>query len=80
MKSIFILTRCCILVLFISGCSATVEPFVYEQSNELKPGPGVLTGEQGTYTIYGNTRAKGKQQQSEDEDLPEAAEAIPSGP
>ena len=39
--------------LWVAGCATPPEPFEYEKSNELKPGPGIFTGEQGTYTIYG---------------------------
>lgn len=37
----------------LAGCATPPEPFQYEQSNELKPGPGIFTGEDGVYTIYG---------------------------
>jgi hypothetical protein len=39
--------------LLIGACASSPEPFDYQQSNELKPGPGLLTGEEGVYTIYG---------------------------
>jgi hypothetical protein len=35
------------------GCATSPEPFEYQQSNELKPGPGIFTGKEGVYTIYG---------------------------
>lgn len=35
------------------ACATPPEPFEYEPSNELKPGPGIFTGEEGVYTIYG---------------------------
>lgn len=41
------------LSLLLSACASSPEPFEYQQSNELKPGPGLLTGEEGVYTIYG---------------------------
>ena len=37
----------------LAGCATPPEPFEYQQSNELKPGPGIFTGEEGVYTIYG---------------------------
>lgn len=36
-----------------AGCATPPEPFEYQQSNELKPGPGIFTGKDGVYTIYG---------------------------
>jgi len=40
-------------VWLLAGCATPPEPFEYQQSNELKPGPGIFTGEEGVYTIYG---------------------------
>jgi len=42
------------LFLLIAACATPPEPFEYQQSNELKPGPGILTGEEGVFTIYGD--------------------------
>ncbi len=36
----------------ISAC-ASARPFVYETDRELKPGPGLFSGEDGVFTIYG---------------------------
>ncbi len=38
--------------LLVLGACAHSEPFAYESYNEVKPGPGVFTGEKGTWTIY----------------------------
>jgi hypothetical protein len=35
------------------GCATPPEPFHYQPDNELKPGPGLFTGKEGAYTIYG---------------------------
>ena len=40
-------------VWLLVGCATPPEPFKYQQNNELKPGPGIITGEEGVYTIYG---------------------------
>ena len=42
-----------VAVWLMAGCATPPEPFEYQQSNELKPGPGIFTGEEGVYTIYG---------------------------
>jgi len=34
------------------GCAVTPEPFEYQPDNELKNGPGLLSGEDGVFTIY----------------------------
>jgi hypothetical protein len=42
-----------VLGLLFAGCATPPEPFDYQKSNELKPGPGIFTGDEGSYTIYG---------------------------
>jgi hypothetical protein len=56
-------------LLLLAACASSPEPFEYEQNNELKPGPGLLTGEEGVYTIYGPPPVKEKEPVSE-EDVP----------
>ena len=34
------------------GCAVTPEPFEYQPDNEFKKGPGLLSGEDGVFTIY----------------------------
>ena len=41
----------------LAGCATPPEPFHYQSDNELKPGPGIVTGEEGVYTIYGRPPA-----------------------
>ena len=42
--------------LLVLGACAHSEPFAYESYNEVKPGPGVFTGEKGTWMIYRQER------------------------
>ena len=42
--------------LLLAACATPPEPFEYKQSNDLKPGPGIFTGEKGVYTIYGRPK------------------------
>ncbi len=60
------------VLLLLTACASSPEPFEYQQNNELKPGPGLLTGEEGVYTIYGPPPAKEKE--------PETAEEAPAKP
>jgi len=67
-----LMKRCIVLAglaifLFLAGCASSPEPFEYEQNNELKPGPGLLTGEEGVYTIYGPPPVEEKQSTTEEE-------------
>ena len=39
------------LIFGMSACSAPPEPFEYQPENELKPGPGLFSGEKGEFTI-----------------------------
>ena len=41
-----------ILLIVLSGCAVSPEPFEYRADNELKPGPGLFSGENGVFTIY----------------------------
>lgn len=41
------------VLLLLTACASSPEPFDYQKSNELKPGPGIFTGDEGSYTIYG---------------------------
>lgn len=61
-----IMKRCIVLAglavaLLLAACASSTEPFEYQQNNELKPGPGLLTGEEGVYTIYGPPPGEEKQ-------------------
>lgn len=52
----------------LAGCAAPPEPFHYQPDNELKPGPGLFTGEEGVYTIYGKPPAVQDQLDSSGDD------------
>jgi hypothetical protein len=43
------------LAFVIGACATAPEPFEYHPENELKPGPGLLSGEDGVFTIYGRS-------------------------
>lgn len=47
------------LFLALGACAMGSEPFEYTSDNELKPGPGILTGEDGVFTIYGEPKSMG---------------------
>jgi hypothetical protein len=55
------------LFLLIAACATPPEPFEYQQNNELKPGPGILTGEEGVFTIYGAPPKPAGESSGEDE-------------
>jgi hypothetical protein len=39
--------------LFPWACTHAPKPFAYETNRELKPGPGLFSGEDGVFTIHG---------------------------
>ena len=41
-----------IALISLGGCSTSPEPFEYQSNRELKKGPGVVSGEDGVFTIY----------------------------
>jgi hypothetical protein len=70
-----IMKRCIVLAglavsVILAGCASSPAPFEYEQNNELKPGPGLLTGEEGVYTIYGEPGPAKKEEPVPDEEVP----------
>ena len=40
------------LAFVFAGCTTTPEPYEYEDERELKKGPGLFSGEKGTFDIY----------------------------
>lgn len=62
-------------LLVVTACASSPEPFEYEQNNELKPGPGLLTGEEGVYTIYGEPAPVKKEKQTSEEAAPAKTDA-----
>ena len=49
MKSTCLIGMICLMI-GLAGCAA--EPFKFKPDNELKPGPGVFSGEEGEFTIF----------------------------
>ena len=45
------------LVLALGACATPPKPFVYRSENDLKSGPGLFSGEDGRFTIYGEPDA-----------------------
>ena len=47
---------CCVILIFLlslcAGCASSIQPYAYEPDHELKKGPGLFSGEPGTFTIY----------------------------
>lgn len=41
--------------LLVTACASSPEPYEYRSENENKSGPGVLSGEDGVFTIYSGT-------------------------
>ena len=50
------------LVLGLAACAVSPEPYEYEPDNELKPGPGLFSGEEGKFTIFRIPEEKGQRQ------------------
>jgi hypothetical protein len=45
------------LCLVLGACATPPEPYEYRSSNDIKPGPGLFSGEDGRFTLYGNPEA-----------------------
>ena len=53
------------LIFGMAACSASPEPFDYQPDNELKPGPGLFSGEKGGFIIF-----RSPEMTDPEEDLP----------
>ena len=47
-----------VALFLLIGCATPPQPFEYQPDNELKPGPGIFTGEEGAFSIYGRPLAE----------------------
>jgi len=54
MKWIFLMTAVALIVI-LSGCASSPQPFVYHDDRDEKPGPGLFSGEQGGFVVYGES-------------------------
>ncbi len=50
---------------FLSGCGG--KEFVYQPDHELKPGPGLFSGEDGEFTLIGTPEKQGQGEQKKQE-------------
>ena len=57
-KTKWLLAGLLVLAIAIGGCASTPEPFDYQQENELKPGPGLFSGDDGVFTLFEHRRTK----------------------
>lgn len=51
-----------IIGLTLYGCGG--EPYTYEPENELKPGPGLFSGEDGEFTLIGSPKNEKEEQEN----------------
>lgn len=58
----FLLTFVMAACLVLSGCGG--DSYTYEPSNELKPGPGVFSGEDGEFTLIGTPQPEKEEQET----------------
>jgi hypothetical protein len=46
------------LIAGIAGCASSPQPFDYHDDRDEKPGPGLFSGEEGGFVIYGEPPAQ----------------------
>jgi hypothetical protein len=51
----------------VAGCAASPQPFAYHDDRDEKPGPGLFSGEEGGFVIYGESAEKNEAGSSKDE-------------
>ena len=66
-KKIFIYLQATTMVacLFLNGCGG--EDWTYQSDRQLKPGPGLFSGEDGEFNLIGQPEKKEKDQEGESE-------------
>ena len=47
-----------LLVIGIAGCASTPQSFEYHDDRDEKPGPGLFSGEEGGFVVYGESADK----------------------
>ena len=52
------LVMAAIAVFGYGGCASTPLPFVYHDDRDEKPGPGLFSGEEGGFVVYGHSEAE----------------------
>ena len=59
-------TICLLVIVFFQGCGG--KEYTYVEDHELKPGPGLFSGEDGSFTIYeGTTKDTEKEEEQKKE-------------
>ena len=43
------------LIVILSGCASSLQPFVYHDDRDEKPGPGLFSGDEGGFVVYGES-------------------------
>ena len=52
-KQEFLAMLAAALIAGLAGCATSPQPFDYHDDREEKPGPGLFSGEEGGFVIYG---------------------------
>jgi hypothetical protein len=65
--AVWIVILTVVVGLFPCACAGPPKPFVYETNRELKPGPGLFSGEDGVFTIYGKSEDPGSPASAENQ-------------
>lgn len=57
----FFMVMTAALIVGIAGCAAAPQPFEYHDDRDEKPGPGLFSGDEGGYVIYGEPSPEKKE-------------------
>ena len=58
------------VAILLCGCASAPQPFEYHDDREDKPGPGLFSGDQGGFVIYGDP----SEAETEEEKVQEASD------
>jgi hypothetical protein len=71
-KQEFLVMLAAALIAGLAGCATSPQPFDYHDDRDEKPGPGLFSGEEGGFVIYGgrSDEAQDAENASEKKDNP----------
>lgn len=68
------------LALLAGGCATGPEPFDYTPTDEIKPGPGLFSGEDGVFTLYGKPDAASTEKEDQEQEAGTSGALEPDAP
>lgn len=66
--------------LVLGACATSPEPFDYRPADEIKPGPGLFSGDDGVFTLYGKPGKAPAEDEGQDQEAGTSDPTEPEAP